>query len=340
MADAVVEAGLSQGAERSTFWREGSRIESFKCLDPETRGVVRVDKSPYASDRINELRVGVLSVLKSDVWLSDRLIEIECISSDGPTGEALLRLGYGRYLDDAILKEKLAPLLDHLRVAGIVARARKQRIHVGRDRLVQWNEVRGKWLPQLISTDGFSQSNLHVNRHMQRWVAEQATESAGFGGDLLELCCGNGNFTLPLASSFPRVIATEPYMHSFRRARVCAEWAGVDNVTFARMKAEEVGEAFSEGGRRFRRLHDAGVDVADYNFGVVFANPPRAGLAKPARKLLANSPRCIYVSCSPRTLARDLAMLPDHEVVASALFDQFPYTRHAEVGVCLQRRRT
>ena len=47
----------------------------------------------------------------------------------------------------------------------------------------------------------------------------------------------------------------------------------------------------------------------------------------------------IYLSCNPATLARDLAALEaTHHVTDAALFDQFPHTPHAEVGVVLQRR--
>ena len=47
----------------------------------------------------------------------------------------------------------------------------------------------------------------------------------------------------------------------------------------------------------------------------------------------------LYLSCNPHTLARDLTALgTTHHVTDAALFDQFPHTPHAEVGVMLQRR--
>lgn len=50
--------------------------------------------------------------------------------------------------------------------------------------------------------------------------------------------------------------------------------------------------------------------------------------------------RVLYLSCNPLSLARDLAALETtHRVTDAALFDQFPHTLHAEVGVMLQRRR-
>lgn len=47
----------------------------------------------------------------------------------------------------------------------------------------------------------------------------------------------------------------------------------------------------------------------------------------------------LYVSCNPAKLAQDLSNLPDHKIAAAALFDQFPWTGHAEVAVKLVRRR-
>ena len=70
-------------------------------------------------------------------------------------------------------------------------------------------------------------------------------------------------------------------------------------------------------------------------------NPPREGVVEPQVLAAArHAGSVIYLSCNPATLARDLAALEaTHHVTDAALFDQFPHTPHAEVGVVLQRRR-
>ena len=70
-------------------------------------------------------------------------------------------------------------------------------------------------------------------------------------------------------------------------------------------------------------------------------NPPREGVVEPqVLEAARQAESVLYLSCNPHTLARDLAALgTTHHVTDAALFDQFPHTPHAEVGVMLQRRR-
>jgi tRNA (uracil-5-)-methyltransferase len=68
-------------------------------------------------------------------------------------------------------------------------------------------------------------------------------------------------------------------------------------------------------------------------------NPPRAGVCEAVLAMSALAGRVVYVSCNPSTLLRDLIVLREtHRVVATALFDQFPYSDHAEVGVSLEAK--
>ena len=51
--------------------------------------------------------------------------------------------------------------------------------------------------------------------------------------------------------------------------------------------------------------------------------------------------RIIYISCNPETLAIDLASIQKtHDIVETALFDQFPYTHHIESGVFLKKKES
>jgi len=69
---------------------------------------------------------------------------------------------------------------------------------------------------------------------------------------------------------------------------------------------------------------------------LVILNPPRAGVdARVTETLEAHSstPRVIYVSCNPATLARDLSRLPSYRIESLRAFDMFPQTAHVET-VC------
>ena len=113
---------------------------------------------------------------------------------------------------------------------------------------------------------------------------------------------------------------------------------GADNIAVARLSAEEFAEAFA-GSRRFRRLAEKGIDLADYRFSTLFVDPPRAGLDEATLALAAQFERVIYVSCNPETLRANLERLSaSHSIAAAALFDQFPFTPHIESGVLLVKK--
>ncbi len=158
-------------------------------------------------------------------------------------------------------------------------------------------------------------------------------------GDLLELYCGNGNFTLPLSRHFDRVIATELSKTSIRAARENIAANQIDNIEMIRLSAEEVTQALN-GEREFRRLADLPQPLADYDLRTLFVDPPRAGLDDGTVQMAARFPRLLYISCNPVTLAQNLTDLDaTHRIEQFALFDQFPYTDHMECGALLRARR-
>ncbi|CAK0832189.1 unnamed protein product [Prorocentrum cordatum] len=261
------------------------------------------------------------------------IMRVELLSSS--SGEGLACLTYAWPRSESFVHEELEPLLPQLAARGVVANARKQWLVAGEDRLVQVNTVASRQYPQILMPNTFSQSNLAVNAEMLKWAAEQTSPRA-CGNDLLELCCGNGNFTLPVSANFGRVLATEMDKVAIRNVAECSVWSGVTNVTCVRMSAAEVAQAL-RGDRTFRRLRDAGVDIKSMDFGTVLVNPPRAGLRREELEAISGIDRVVYISCAPRKLAKDLRRLPEHRVTTAALFDQFPFTSHAEVGVVLER---
>ena len=185
----------------------------------------------------------------------------------------------------------------------------------------------------------FTQPNGGVNQHMLGWARAQA-KAVGtrpqVPGDLLELYCGNGNFTVALAPLFGRVLATEMSKTSVRAADTNLADNGVDNVTMVRMASEEISDALA-GGREYRRM--AGVDLAGYRFSTLFVDPPRAGLDEGTIALARGFDHILYISCNPETLRANVAALAaTHRIAAAAAFDQFPYTHHLECGLLLQRR--
>ena len=172
---------------------------------------------------------------------------------------------------------------------------------------------------------------------MLNWAHGQCADS---DGDLLELYCGNGNFTLPLSTRFRRVLATEVAKSGVRAAQENLQSNTIDNVSVVRLSAEEVSAAMA-GEREFRRLATLPQPLSDYDLRTVFVDPPRAGLDPATLECVRGFERILYISCNPLTLRDNLrALAGTHRPVASALFDQFPYTAHMECGVLLQRAQS
>jgi len=181
--------------------------------------------------------------------------------------------------------------------------------------------------------NSFTQPNPYVNEKIITWLLEHLHAPHR---DLLELYCGMGNLTLPLARRFRKVLASEISKTSIRSALKHCEMNHIDNITFLRMSSEEVTQALT-GVRTFRRLE--GLCLDDYDFGTVLVDPPRAGLDAKSLQLVQHFDHILYISCNPETLHENLITLQEsHSIEAMALFDQFAYTKHAEMGVILKRR--
>ena len=182
---------------------------------------------------------------------------------------------------------------------------------------------------QNYGCEGPTAQNSSCEKHAVR------PESSG-ARDLLELYCGHGNFTIPLATKFNRVLASEISKSSIANARINCELNGVCNAQFVRLSADELMGAFARR-REFERLK--GIDIFSYDFSHVLIDPPRAGLEPSVIDFIKNFRNLIYISCNPQTLFENLRSLcVTHEVRRFAIFDQFAHTAHIECGVLLKRR--
>lgn len=107
-------------------------------------------------------------------------------------------------------------------------------------------------------------------------------------GDLLELYCGNGNFSIALAQNFRKVLATEIAKPSVAAAQFNIAENSIKNLQIIRMSAEEFTQAMN-GVREFHRLK--GIDLNAYECNTIFVDPPRAGLDEETVKLVQNYDR-------------------------------------------------
>ena len=311
------------------LWHHEGRIDyaMFDSADPKQP--ILLETFPAAAEPIARLMPRLRDAIQASEPLRRKIFQVDFLAT--LSGECLVSLVYRRPLDEAweAAARALAAALD-IRVIG---RSRKQKIVLDRDWVHEVLEVDGQRLHYQQFEGSFTQPNGGVNQHMLTWARAQAQ---GLGGDLLELYCGNGNFTVALAPFFGRVLATEMSKTSVRAASTNLANNNVTNVTMVRMASEEISDALA-GGREYRRMQ--GVDLAGYRFSTLFVDPPRAGLDEGTIALAKGFDNILYISCNPETLRANVAALSaTHRIAAAAAFDQFPYTHHLECGLLLQRR--
>lgn len=163
----------------------------------------------------------------------------------------------------------------------------------------------------------FTQVNARINRAM----VDRALEllAPGPADRVLDLFCGLGNFTLPLARRAGEVLGLEGDAGLVERAAGNARRNGIDNARFqvADLADPEAGAAW------------AGEDIS-----LALLDPPRSGAAAVLAPLAAARPRrIVYVSCGPATLARDAGTLVrehGYRLAAAGVMDMFPHTAHVE----------
>lgn len=316
-------------------WHEGEDLY-YIMFNQETREKYRVDHFPAASRLINDLMPLLIEAMKSNDILRRKLFQVDFLST--LSGEILVSLLYHRQLDDA-WKQEAQELKQQLNNEGfnlnLIGRARKMKIVLDRDYVVEKLNVHDKCFTYQQVENSFTQPNGEVAQKMLEWAVECTEESSG---DLLELYCGNGNFSLALAQNFDRVLATELAKPSVDSAQFNIAANNIDNVQIIRMSAEEFTEAM-DGKREFRRLKQQNIDLTTYNCNTIFVDPPRSGMDIDTCKMVQGYERIIYISCNPDTLKENLDVLSQtHNIIRFALFDQFPYTHHVEAGVLLERK--
>ncbi len=315
--------------QRAEFriWHEDGRC-FHAMFEPGTKtNPIEITDFPIASKDICDLIPKITAALNANPVLHNRLFQIEYLNT--LSGEMLVTLIYHRQLDDEWIAAATA-LKDELGI-HLIGRARKMRLLLDQDYVIEELNVDGKKLKYKQVEASFTQPNAKISEKMLSW-ARSCTQGS-LDHDLLELYCGNGNFSLAMADQFRRVFATEISKTSVYAANDGKEMNGIENVMFARVSAEEFTEHM-KGTHLRRRLKDMDLENAD--FGTVLVDPPRAGLDEESCKMISQYPRIVYISCNPDTLELNLKQLSEtHTIERFALFDQFPYTHHVECGAYL-----
>lgn len=168
-----------------------------------------------------------------------------------------------------------------------------------------------------------------VNAQMNHKMVAQALSLLELKQDdtVLDLFCGLGNFTLPIAKRVAKVVAVEGCEKMVKRGQMNAELNQLSNVEFYSADLT-------------KDINHLG--FAKQSFAKLLIDPPRSGAYEilPLVKQF-NPSKIVYVSCNPSTLARDAAYLIEecgYQLTTAGVMDMFPHTSHVEAIAVFDKR--
>jgi len=169
---------------------------------------------------------------------------------------------------------------------------------------------------------------VQVNSEINRQMVAQALELLDLqpGERVLDLFCGLGNFTLPLAQRCERVTGVEVDQPMLTRARASALANNIDNTDYFCADLSQP---------------DPGVDWMRQRYDCILLDPPRSGALEMAQLIGGfGARRILYVSCQPSSLVRDAAIIcaQGYRMSQLGIMDMFPQTAHVEAMAVFERQ--
>lgn len=180
-------------------------------------------------------------------------------------------------------------------------------------------------LTMVFHPNDFTQVNAGINQRMVKLALDLLDPQPD--ERVLDLFCGLGNFTLPLATRAREVVGVEGVQAMVERGYENARANGLDNVSFY--------------------AHDLTRDFqtqpwASLGFDKILIDPPRSGALEVIPHLARfGAQRVVYVSCNPATLARDAGEMAKagYDLVQAGVMDMFTHTTHVESIAVFEKRR-
>jgi 23S rRNA (uracil1939-C5)-methyltransferase len=168
---------------------------------------------------------------------------------------------------------------------------------------------------------------IQVNNSINQKMVVQAINwlNLSENDQILDLFCGLGNFTLPIAQKVKQIIGVEGVQTMVQRAIQNAQANNINNVNFYQAD-----------------LNNTWLEQpwGQHEYNKVILDPARAGALVAIEQVLTlNVDSILYVSCDPNTLANDSKILIDagYRIIKIALLDMFTHTKHSETMVLFQR---
>lgn len=282
--------------------KSGEQRLAFR--EPGSHATIAIDSCALAGEDLLDLAEHVLAVADQSAWRVDAItVRDTSIGKLGFFIEAKTAPP-----DEAVLKEILGTELEVRKV--------EEGVHVLSPPTIR---ERFAGFQFELPMRSFFQVNHAMAEQLSAYAIEWAGEDVGHAMDLF---CGIGTFSLPLAAKARKVTALEGDRHAIRAANQSLLLNEISNVNFAVQDLNR------------------GCDLGAIDFLII--DPPRAGMTEDLiRSILSAAPQRIsYVSCDPGTFSRDIKLLlaGGYELISARPFDMFPQTDHVEVVGYLQRK--
>ncbi len=283
------------------------------------RHVVDTDTCAILDHRLERL-IPQLKILIASLDRPERVSELEMAASDGDT---VIAFQYSGSVGDAD-RARLARFQDEAGVAIEFADGPSVG-PVDPDRPADaYYELPDEGLVLRFAAGDFIQANAVVNRALVARAMELLAPDPG--QTVLDLYCGLGNFSLPVAARGATVIGIEGDAGLVERAAANARANGLTGRT----DFQRADLSAAPLGSWLQRLNPT----------AVLLDPPRAGAPEAVTALVARPPRrVVYISCDPATLARDVGRLTGeggYHLRAAGIADMFPHTGHVEAIAMLE----
>lgn len=304
-------------ARLATYYDKGTKQTSLGFRAQSSKQVIKIDQCPVLATPLSEL-ISPLSALLNSLSGKKALGHVELIEADNG-------------LFSVIRTTKELSTNDISKVSEF---AKQHHVKL----IIQGNEsdltLIGDELKSLASGDeelphyglgddvklSFTPGNfVQVNAQMNQAMVEQAVDWLSVKADenVLDLFCGVGNFSLPLAKRGGKVIGVEGVPEMVHQAKINAKLSHLTNASFFHT--------------------DLSADISKESWlgkvDKLLLDPARAGAFESLQWLKKMKPKSIvYVSCNPASLARDSEPLLKHgyKLVKLGLVDMFPQTHHIE----------
>jgi 23S rRNA (uracil1939-C5)-methyltransferase len=278
--------------------------------------IAATERCEVLASPVGEL-VGPLSALVSELDIRERVPQIEVAVGDNAAALVLRVLEAPRSRDLARLRdfERAHAVRLYLQPGGLESVTR----------LVPSAAEEPLWyaLPDFNVRLEFAPTDfIQVNGAMNRALVARAVSLLELTRDscVLDLYCGLGNLTLPLARHAGTVVGVEGDRALVERARHNAQLNGIENAAI--IEADLASPLPPD------------LPWLSGGFSHVLLDPPRAGAREVLRTIARIGPRrVLYISCHPGSLARDVGILVhDHGYVlrGAGVLDMFPHTTHVE----------